>query len=137
MQNRQRKGSGLASAGLRDAEDIAGGKDLGDGLGLDRGGGGVAFVGQRTGEGLSEPEVSKRGQNDCSFMWRCRPRAKARGRESRGLSKTPRVVWAVGCWCAETGRKPGVEQDVEFGHATRKGQQNTRPLMSTGADIAR
>jgi hypothetical protein len=29
---------------------------------LDRGGVGVAFVGQRTDEGLSEPEVSKRGQ---------------------------------------------------------------------------
>jgi hypothetical protein len=25
----------------------------------------------------------------------------------------------------------GVEQDVEFAHATRKGQQNTRPMMST------
>jgi hypothetical protein len=31
----------------------------------------------------------------------------------------------------------GVEQDVEFAHATRKGQQNSRPLMSTAPDIAR
>ena len=30
----------------------------------------------------------------------------------------------------------GVEQDVEFAHATRKGQQNSRPLISTRDDIA-
>jgi hypothetical protein len=31
----------------------------------------------------------------------------------------------------------GVEQDVEFAHATRKGQQNERPLNVNAADIAR
>src|SRR5690242_19661441 len=115
MQNRQRKGSGLASAGLRDAEDIAGGKDLGDGLGLDRGGGGVAFIGQRTGEGLSEPEISKRGQNDCSFMWRYRPRALLLAAANRGVSQR-HPAWSglsvVGV--LRRVENQGVEQDVEF-----------------------
>jgi hypothetical protein len=94
MQDRQRKGSGLAGAGLGDAKDVAGRKDLRDGLGLDRSGGGVTFVGQRAGEGLSEPEVSKRVKR-LFFMWRCRPRALLLAAATRGIFKdTPR---GLGC----------------------------------------
>src|SRR5439155_23134104 len=104
---------------------------------LDRGGGGVTFVGQRTGEGLSEPEVSKRVQNDHSFMWRCRPRALSLAAANRGVSRG-HPAWSglsvVGV--LRRVENQGVEQDVEFAHATRKGQQNLRPLMSTASDIA-
>jgi hypothetical protein len=95
MQDRQRKGSGLAGAGLGDAKDVAGRKDLRDGLGLDRSGGGVTFVGQRAGEGLSEPEVSKRGQ---TIVLSCgdagRARYCSRPRIAGSLKDTPR---GLGC----------------------------------------
>jgi hypothetical protein len=45
LQHRQREASGLAGAGLRCAEQVAAGENDGDGLLLDRGGMGVALLG--------------------------------------------------------------------------------------------
>jgi len=45
LKDRQREAGSLAGAGLRGAEKIAAGEDDGDGLRLDRGGNGVALLG--------------------------------------------------------------------------------------------
>ena len=47
VQDRQREGGGLAGAGLGDAQQVASGEDVGNGLGLDRRGLRVAFGGER------------------------------------------------------------------------------------------
>jgi len=44
LQQRQREPGGLAGAGLGGAQQVAAGKDDGDGLQLDRGGRGVALL---------------------------------------------------------------------------------------------
>ncbi len=63
MQNRQREGSGLASAGLGDADHVLAGQRDRDGLGLDGGWGDVVFFLEGTPDWLGEAEVLKRGQN--------------------------------------------------------------------------
>jgi hypothetical protein len=45
LQDRQREAGGLPGAGLRGAEEVAAGKDDGDGLRLDGGGLGIALLG--------------------------------------------------------------------------------------------
>ncbi len=62
MEDRQRERRGLAGSGLRDADDVARGKHLRDGLGLDRGGVGVLLFSERAGDGLGEAEFEKGGQ---------------------------------------------------------------------------
>ena len=62
MEDRQREGRGLAGAGLGDADDVARGEHLRDGLGLDRGGVGVLLVSEGAGDGLGKAEVEKGGQ---------------------------------------------------------------------------
>ena len=59
MQDRKRKGRGLAGAGLRDAHDIAAVEDGWDGLGLDRGGGDVVLMREGAQNRLCEAEVSE------------------------------------------------------------------------------
>ncbi len=56
MQHRQDEAGGLAGAGLGAAHDVAAGEHGGDGLGLDRGGGGVARFVNGTQQGLGEAE---------------------------------------------------------------------------------
>ncbi len=56
VQQRQHEAGGLAGAGLGAAHDVAAGEHGGDGLGLDRGGGGVARFVNGTQQGLGEAE---------------------------------------------------------------------------------
>jgi hypothetical protein len=62
MHDRQGEGGGLAGAGLGDAEEIAASHHVRDGLGLDRGGVGVAFAFEGLEEGCVEIEFSERRQ---------------------------------------------------------------------------
>jgi hypothetical protein len=59
MQDRQGEGRGLASAGLGYAQQVAAGKDGGNGQGLDRGGGRVALVREGAEEGLGKAQLGK------------------------------------------------------------------------------
>ena len=86
VQDRQGKGSGLASAGLGNALQVATGHDTGNGLGLDRGGLGIAFFGQRLEKRLGQAKVRKSGQN-CSLS-RC---------GERGRSHSARVAKVASC----------------------------------------
>ena len=67
MQDRQRKGGGLAGAGLCDAEQITALHHIGDRLGLDRGGGFIGAGGQGLQQGGGKAETGEayggRGQN--------------------------------------------------------------------------
>jgi hypothetical protein len=56
VQDRQGEGRRLAGAGLGDAQKVLAGHDVRNGLGLDRGGGGVAFGGQRLQQGRIQAE---------------------------------------------------------------------------------
>ncbi len=62
VQDRQGEGRGLAGAGLGDAEQVPALHHRGDGLGLDRGGGVVAFGLKRTQQRLGQTEVGKLSQ---------------------------------------------------------------------------
>ncbi len=62
IEDRQREGGGLAGSGLRDADDVACGQYLRDGLGLDRRGVGVLFLNESAGDGLGQAELEKGGQ---------------------------------------------------------------------------
>ena len=73
IEDRQREGCGLAGAGLRNADDVAAGEHVRNGLRLDRGGGFVALFDERAGDGLSESEFKKSGQKIRSFMQHDRP----------------------------------------------------------------
>ena len=90
IEDRQREGRGLAGSGLRDADDVARGEHLRNGLGLDRGRGGVLLVGERAGDGFGKSEIEKGGQ--CGIFRMARP---GRERPRRAGKWTPRVVWAV------------------------------------------
>ena len=57
VQNGKGERGRLARAGLCAAEQVAAGKDVGNGLGLDGGGGGVAFAVNGAEEGLGEPKI--------------------------------------------------------------------------------
>ena len=59
LQDRQRKGGGLAGAGLGDAQEVTAGKKLRDRLRLDRRWHGVAFLDERTPNRLDERQVFK------------------------------------------------------------------------------
>jgi hypothetical protein len=71
-------------------------------------------------------------------MWRRPPRALLLAAANRGISQR-HPAWSglsvVGV--LRRVENQGVEQDVEFAHATRKGQQNSRPLNVNAGDIAR
>ncbi len=62
LQDRQGEGGGLAGAGLGDAQQVAAGQDGGNGLGLDRRGGRIAFLGQGLQKGLGEAKVGEVSQ---------------------------------------------------------------------------
>ena len=59
IQDRQRKGCGLAGAGLRNADDIAALRGNRNGLSLDRSGGDVFFIRESAGDRLCEAEFVK------------------------------------------------------------------------------
>ncbi len=97
IEDRQREGGGLAGSGLRDADDVARGEHLRNGLGLDRGGGGVVLVDERAGDGFGKAELEKGVQ--CGIFHVAKPAGApdvgfTSGRVSR-RKWTPRVVWAV------------------------------------------
>ena len=62
IENRQRESGGLAGSGLRDADDVACGQHLRDGLGLDRRGVGILFLNESAGDRLGQAELEKGGQ---------------------------------------------------------------------------
>ncbi|CAB3900878.1 hypothetical protein LMG26858_04229 [Achromobacter anxifer] len=62
MQDGQGEACGLAGAGLGGGEQVAAFQDLGNGLGLNGSGRGVAGVGNGAQQGISQPEVGKRGR---------------------------------------------------------------------------
>ena len=62
VQDRQRERSGLAGAGLGNADDIASGDRDRNGLGLDGCGGDVVLFGESTRDGIGEAEILKGGQ---------------------------------------------------------------------------
>jgi hypothetical protein len=68
MQNRQGKGGGLAGAGLRDAEQVAAGEEVGNGLGLDGGWRLVAFLAKRLENRRCEAEIVECRHSDLSGM---------------------------------------------------------------------
>ena len=72
MQDRKRKGRGLAGAGLRNADDVTAGEREGNGLGLDRGGREIIFFFKRTRDGIGEAEILKGGQKEGSFHYKSR-----------------------------------------------------------------
>ena len=63
MQDRERKGCGLAGAGLSDADHVAAGQSDGNGLSLDRGGRDVIFFLECTRDWIGKAEILKRGQS--------------------------------------------------------------------------
>jgi hypothetical protein len=65
VQDRQREAGGLAGAGLGGGEQVAAGEHQRNGLGLDRGGRGVAGFGNRLLDGGAEREVGKADCNRC------------------------------------------------------------------------
>jgi hypothetical protein len=62
VQDRQRERSGFAGTGLSDPDDVAPRHDNRDGLGLDRGWGGVLFFRDRTRNRFVKAEAIERGQ---------------------------------------------------------------------------
>ncbi|CAB3722382.1 hypothetical protein LMG3441_03947 [Achromobacter kerstersii] len=62
MQNGQREAGGFASAGLCGGQQVAAFQHLRNGLGLNGGGRGVAGFGNGAQQGISQPEVGKRGR---------------------------------------------------------------------------
>ena len=89
VEDRQREGCGLAGAGLRDADDVALGEQQRDGLRLDRGGGDVAFFGQRAEDRLCEAEIVKRVQiNGLSMCGRAASQG-LRADAIRGVKRHP------------------------------------------------
>src|SRR5262245_36239762 len=124
IEDRQREGRGLAGSGLCDADDVARRQHLRDGLGLDRGGGGVLLVFECAGDGFGEAEfekgsqcrifpVARRAPTDVGFTrfrhFRCASRLQplAFRQTRRWTNLTSRVVWAVDEFSdEEAGRKP-------------------------------
>jgi hypothetical protein len=93
VQDGEGEGGGLAGAGLGDAQEVAAGHHVGDGLGLDRRRGLVAFVGQRAQQGLGEAEVSELGQEQSFTYAPNTPAGRRRpGREALVFGETPRVM---------------------------------------------
>jgi hypothetical protein len=64
LKDRQGEPGGLPGAGLGGAEEVTAGQDDGDGLGLDRGGPGIALLGYGARERGRKPEAFERGAND-------------------------------------------------------------------------
>ena len=64
MQDRQRKGGGLAGARLGDADDVATAHHERNGLGLDGSGGEVVLFGQCQRDGIGQAEILKGGQKE-------------------------------------------------------------------------
>ena len=62
IEDRQRERGGLAGSGLRDADHVACGQHLRNGLGLDRRGVGVLFLNESAGDRLGQAELEKGGQ---------------------------------------------------------------------------
>ena len=90
MQDRQGEGGGLAGAGLGDAEQILAGHHVGDGLLLDRGGGGVALGRQGREQSRVQAQGFKRGRHVRSFKCgRARDDARARPRLGAGNGRRP------------------------------------------------
>jgi len=65
LEDGQGKAGGLAGAGLGGAQKIFAGEDDGDGLRLDRGGRGVALVGDRAQKRIGQAESLERIANGC------------------------------------------------------------------------
>ena len=59
LQDRQRKGGGLAGAGLGDSQQVAPGEKMRDRLSLDRGRRGIAFLGERPLQRFDQAKVLK------------------------------------------------------------------------------
>ena len=100
IEDRQRKCSGLAGSGLRNADDVALGEQQRDGLVLDRGGGDVFFFSEGAKDRLCEAEIVKRVQFKVFLCAAGPARTNASGRRTRG-SRHPAwtglsVQWNVG-----------------------------------------
>src|ERR1700712_1783178 len=98
VQDRQRKGCGLAGSGLGDADDVTAGQCERDGLGLDGGGRLVVFFLERARNGIGEAEILKGGQKRGFFpLKKQRPAVFLPG--ARGVSETPaclgRRFWSL------------------------------------------
>jgi hypothetical protein len=65
VQHGQREAGGLAGAGLGCRHQVATGENLRNGLGLDRGGRGVAGFGNGALDGFAEGEIGKADRNRC------------------------------------------------------------------------
>ena len=102
VEDRERERGGLAGAGLRDADEVAAGEDQRDGVGLDRGGGGVLLLSKGTRDRLCEAEVVEGVQNITVLLWRG---ARRNGGACRGVVvDTPP---GLGCQCDWRYRRAG------------------------------
>jgi hypothetical protein len=114
LEHWQRKGSGLAGTGLRNAEKITAGQKMRDRLGLDRGWDFVPFGSERFEQRGREVQVSKVGQSSffrSEQLRMARPMSESAQRESfaRALSgaRTFRVT-GMSCELASGGKAPCV-----------------------------
>ncbi len=114
IEDRQREGCGFAGAGLRNADDVAAREHVRNGLRLDRSGGFVALFDERAGDGLSESEFKKSGQNSIFHAARTPGPGIGRGRFARGSKDIPRVQGCRLCWKVLAGRKPLHEVQSDF-----------------------
>ena len=89
VQDRQRKGCGLAGAGLGDADDVTAGHCERDGLGLDGRGRVVIFFLERTRNGFGKAEILKEEVKRGFFpLTKAGARPRSAG-SARGVSETP------------------------------------------------
>ena len=103
IEDRQREGRGLAGAGLGDADDVAGGEHLRDGLGLDRGGSDVLLVDEGASDRLRKAEFEKGGQRGIFHVAK-RPAPKGGGGIA-GEIDTPRGLGCHGLYAGCDGSK--------------------------------
>ena len=102
VEDRKRERGGLAGAGLRDADEVASGEDDRNGVGLDRGGGGVLLLSKGTGDRLCEAEFVEGVQNITVLL---RRGARRNGVACRGVVvDTPP---GLGCQCDWRYRRAG------------------------------
>ena len=94
LQYRKGESGGFAGAGLGDADDISSVEGERHGLGLDRGGGYVVLLSERTSDRLGEAETLKRGQSETFQLAKGSRAGKMPPRISR-VMMTSRVVWAA------------------------------------------
>src|SRR3546814_3118402 len=89
LQNGKREGSGLAGAGLRDAEQILALQHIGNGLGLNGGGGFISLRRKRLGNRIGKAEFGKSFQNTvfqtCMSTHHCRAADGFRAHGMNGL----------------------------------------------------